>query len=182
MSEIKLAGIAQLARLYSDIALLRRGPADVPASTALLALTVLAYFAINVVMALLLPAYFAQALGQLLVEIAFMFAWYRGVLLLAGYPERFLQTATSLFGYQTLLAPLVIGGQTLYRLYGNEPAGQVPLSFFIIGLLAWTLAVSGRILRAATQWPLFACVGMVVLQAIVELALVMALFGAPQEN
>lgn len=174
---MKPAGIAQVARLYLDIALFRRGPQDVPASGALLLITLGAYFLVNLLLSALLPASLVQAIGQLILGIAFMFAWYRGVLAVAGHPERFLQTATALFGYQTLLAPLLIAGSWLFLRYGMQPPGQIPASLVIIALLVWTLAINGRVLRAATEWPMFGCVGIVLLQVLIEQMLLQALFG-----
>jgi hypothetical protein len=180
---MKPAGIAQLARLYLDIALFRRGPQDVPASGALLLLTLAAYFIVNLLLSVLLPPSLLQAAGQLVIGIAFIFAWYRGVLALAGHPERLLQTATALFGYQAVLAPLFVAGTKLYLSYGMQPPGQIPASVVILALLVWTLAINGRVLRAATGWPMFVCVGVVLLQVIVLQMLVLALFGqSPQER
>ena len=60
-----------LARLYAQIALLKRGPQDLPASTLLLAITVLAYFTINLVVSLALPGEPGPWLAILLVDVVF---------------------------------------------------------------------------------------------------------------
>lgn len=183
MSDSNPASVAQLARLYLDIALLRRGPADVPGATFVLGLTLAAHFTINLVLSLLLlPPTFLQAAGQLLVEIAFMLAWYRGVLRLAGRPERFVQTASALFGCQTVLAPLMVVVSLLFLRYNGHPTGRLPVSLLMMALVVWTFAIYARVLRAATQWPMFVCVGTVVLQTIVGALLVVLVFGLPRES
>jgi hypothetical protein len=184
---MKPAGTAQLAHLYLDIALLRRGPEDVPASGALLAATFAANFVVSFLSYLLMSASGLQTAGQLLASDAFMLACYRGALVAAGRPERFAQTATALLGYQTLLAPLIIAGSSLVLRHATQPPEQIPFAIAALGLLmfllfAWTLAVNGRILRAATGWPLFACVSAVVLQLLAEMVLIQALFGSTRET
>ena len=47
--------MSELLQLYTQIALLRKGPQDVPAVGLLLLLTALGYFIVNAVMVLLLP-------------------------------------------------------------------------------------------------------------------------------
>jgi hypothetical protein len=173
---MKPAGIAQLAQLYLDIALFRRGPEDVPGSSRVLGLTVGAYFILNFALSvLLLPSGFAESLGQMVFAVAFMAAWYRGMLKLAGRPERFIQTASALFGYQTVLAPLSVGALKFMPANGQMPT--LPGAFILGALAVWTLAVNGRVLRAATGWPLFVCIGTFVLQTIVAGLLFALLFG-----
>src|SRR5205823_7466308 len=83
----------QLIQLFAQIALLRRGPQDLPASTLLLALTVSAYLAVNLVVSSVLPPVKSWP-AQVLVDTLFTLAWYVALLKLVGRSERILQTAT----------------------------------------------------------------------------------------
>ena len=153
MSDSKPAGVIQVARLYTDIALFRRGPEDVPVSAVLLVLTIAVY----VLLSLALSAVSRVADGNRIVLIAldsfFAIAWYWVVMRLAGRPERFLQTATAIFGFQTILAPAVIGRTWLvppvHEGFHLAAAGR--------RCCCWPVDLDSggrrRILRSATGWP-----------------------------
>src|SRR6516164_10676538 len=94
--------MSELIRLYAQIALLRRGPQDLPASRLLLALTVGAFLAVHFAVSSLLPPDNRWP-GILVVATLFTLLWYVLVLRLAGRPERTLQTTTAVFGFQTVL-------------------------------------------------------------------------------
>src|SRR5579864_1539753 len=74
--------MTELIRLYTQIALLRRGPQDLPASTLLLVLTVVGYLIVNVVVSTVLPPIKAWP-GPLLVDTLFTLLWYVVLLRLA---------------------------------------------------------------------------------------------------
>jgi hypothetical protein len=103
-------------------------------------------------------------------------AWYWVVLRLAARPERFLQTTTAIFGYQTILAPALGAATWLFVQYMQDPVWQVPVALVLFALAIWTLSVNGRILRAATGWPQFSCVALVLLQAFVSRFIELGLF------
>src|SRR2546430_6465594 len=76
----------ELIQLFAQIALLRRGPQDLPASTRLLALTVSAYLGVNLVVSSVLPPVKSWP-AQVLVDTLFTLAWYVALLKLAGRSE-----------------------------------------------------------------------------------------------
>src|SRR3989440_10479813 len=102
----------ELIQLFAQIALLRRGPQDLPASTLLLALTVCAYLGVNVVVSSVLPPVKSWP-AQVLVDTLFTLGWYVALLKLVGRSERILQTATAVFGLQGLPSPLLVGSDWL---------------------------------------------------------------------
>src|SRR5437879_246882 len=113
----------ELIQLFAQIALLRRGPQDLPASTRLLALTVSAYLGVNLVVSSVLPPVKSWP-AQVLVDTLFTLAWYVALLKLAGRAERVLQAATAVFGLQGLLSPLLIASAWLMlRLGAAAPRG-----------------------------------------------------------
>jgi hypothetical protein len=165
-----------LLRLFADIALLRRGPEDVPASLFLLAATVAANFAVNFVVSLFLPPVRGPWLLHLLVDIAFTLLWYAALMRIASRSERFLQTTTAVFGYQTVLAPLWIAAAWLASRDIDASAWRLPVAAVGLGVLAWVLAANGRILRSALEQPMPVCVILVLLQVFLGQLLLLGLF------
>jgi len=177
--------IVALARLYFDIAVWRRGPQDVPASSLLLLATALAYGAIAVLLSLaagmMLPASASanRGLGLLTVaaDILFLLLWYRVLLHIAARRERFAQTATALFGVaivQTL--PSVLTVQLVFWSMSGSGSWLAPFALMAaIAVLVWNVLASAHILRHALEQPLRWCVPLVVLQLFVEQIMALAL-------
>jgi hypothetical protein len=172
--------VTELLRLYLDIAVLRRGPEDLPVSAAILGLTAGAYFVVNFAVSSFLPPIPGPWLEQLAIDVLFTFFWYWLLLRLVGKPERYLQTASAVFGYQTVIAPLWISSVWLVGHFRDSAAALLPASLVGLAILVWTLTVNVRILRSALEWPVGACIGLVVLQTFAGQLLLVALFpGAP---
>jgi hypothetical protein len=168
----------ELLRLYGQIALLRRGPQDLPASPTLLAVTVAGYFAINVVMYLVLRPFRGPWLMYLIVDILFGLAWYVVLLRAAGKAERFLQTATAMFGYQALLAPLIVSAGSFAKRFMGETqsSGMLLVAILALGLAVWVVAAGANIIKAALEWSMPASVATVIAQICVAELLMYALF------
>ncbi len=165
----------ELLHLFAQIALLRRGPQDLPASGLLLALTVAAYLGVNT----LVSAVFPPAKNwppQLLVDVGLMLAWNAGLLRLVGRSERTLQTTTAVFGYQLMLAPLLVTSQWLAQRVHGDSTWEAPLAFLALVLLVWLIAANSRILSAALEWSITASVALVILQTFIGELLRLALF------
>jgi hypothetical protein len=158
--------MSELLRLYSQIALLRKGPQDVPAVGLLLLLTALAYFIVNALMVLLLPLPAGPWVWALVLDVAFTLAWYWALLRLLGRGARFLPTAAAIFGYRAVLTPLSLSAEWLVRRLGENDAWQLPVNVVYIIVLAWMVAASSRVLRDALEWPMPACVALVILEFI----------------
>lgn len=155
--------MTELFRLFTLIALSRKGPQDLPASPMLLALTVLGYFLVNYGVNLLMPAVELWRL-HLLVDVAFTLAWYAILLRGFGKPERFLQTATAMFGYQLVLAPLWIAAVYLSRRYNNDVLLQFPAAVIGLAVAIWVIRAGAYVLKAALELPMIACVVLIILQ------------------
>ena len=167
--------MSEYIRLYTQIALLRRGPQDLPASGLLLVLTVAGYVAINFLVGSLLPPE-TRWREMLLVATLFTLLWYVALLQLVGRPERTLQTTTAVFGFQTVLAPLVIGCGWLLRRFGLDSPWHVPIICAALLLFAWVIAANSYIVRAALEWSVTSSVVLVLLQTVAGELLVLALF------
>jgi hypothetical protein len=178
----------ELVRLYTQIALLRRGPQDVPASVLLLALTIIAYLAINLLMNALAPLPESAARSTqgeshslpalLLLEIIFTLAWYVVLLRLARRPERTLQTSTAVFGFQFVLAPLVFAASWLWLRYSEDQTWAVPMELFWVVVGVWNIAASSFIVKSALEWSGGASIALVILQLLASRLLIRAVFSS----
>ena len=167
--------MSEFIRLYTQIALLRRGPQDLPASRLLLLLTVVGYVAISFVVSSLLPPE-ERWREDLLVGTLFTLLWYVLLLRLAGRPERTLQTATAVFGFQLVLAPLVVSSGWLVRRFSEDSPWQLPAYCALLLLFAWVVAANSQIVKAALEWSATPSVALVILENVAGWLLQSALF------
>lgn len=161
-----------------DILLLRRGPENVPASVALLALVV----AVDVAFTLLFASQFPEASRpsplNLAVSIALTMLTYRVVLGLARKPERFLQTMTAFYGTNAIFSPLVLPMLATFATSAaakTQPPMLILIGLFLIGV--WGIVVGIYILRSATEWTTGPTVAVFIAQNLVLYLIVMSLFG-----
>jgi hypothetical protein len=148
--------LAVLGRLYLDIAMWRRGPADVPGVPLLLWLTVCAYVGVIA----LLSAALQLRSGwprELAFDVLYTLVWCWLLLWSTRRRERFVQTAAAVFGFQLVLAPLMIG---IGALVPAEPTGDGLLALQIATLLVigWVVLAVAHIVKSALDWSLMACV------------------------
>jgi hypothetical protein len=166
--------MGDIVRLFTQIALLRRGPQDLPASMLLLVLTVGGYVCVNLLLCSLLPPNTGW-LAQLALDVLFTLVWYFALLRLAGRAERFLQTTTAVFGFQAVLSPPLIAAAWLWRRYWQDTTWQLPIAALGVVLLVWLIAANSRVVKAALEWPSAASVALVIAQIAVGQWLVLAL-------
>ena len=166
-----------LLRLFAQISLLRRGPQDIPASPVLLLATVFGYIAVTCLVSALLPPSAGPWLLPLIIEVLFLLAWYAVLLRLVRRPERFLQTTTALFGYQTLLAPPLIASSWLIQQFEKDSAWFLPASLIALVLVIWKVAAGSHVLRAALEWSMPASVAVMILQVLAVESLLLAMFA-----
>jgi hypothetical protein len=164
-------------RLFIQIALLRRGPQDLPASLLLLVLTLAGYLGVNALVSALLPPVSVWPL-QLLVDTLFTLAWYVALLQLAGRPERILQTSTAVFGFQAVLSPPLIASEWLMRRFGEQTSWQLPIAVAGLLLVVWLVAANGHVVKAALEWSGTASIMIVIAQIFSSQLLLFALFPA----
>jgi hypothetical protein len=172
--------MTELFRLFVQIGLLRKGPQDLPASGLLLALTVLVYVGINLLGGLLLPSEPGRT-AQLLVTTLFTLTWYALLLRLVGRAERTPQTLSALFGFQIVLCPLLVPFEWVIRHYSEDATWQGPVMCVGLLLLGWMIAANSHIVKAALEWSGIASAMLVILQMLVNLLLLLALFSAAND-
>jgi hypothetical protein len=167
--------MSQLLRLFTQITVLRKGPQDLPASSLLPVLTVLAYLAVNALICSVLPndSHWQAALG---IDALFTLLWYVGLLRVVGRPERTAQTVGAVFGLQTMLSPLILGAGWLFRRFAEDASWGVPVSCLWLLLTVWLIAANSHVVKAALEWSTSASVALVILQNLVSGLLLLALF------
>jgi hypothetical protein len=168
----------ELLALFAQIAVSRKGPQDLPASWLLLVLTVAGYGFIRFVISTVMPPV-EQWRAHLLIEIAFTLAWYAVLLRTLGKPERFVQTATAIFGYELVLTPLFVATIYLSRQVAPDDILYVPLALVALALAIWLIRAGSYVLKAALELPIAACVFLTILQIFAGEMLMRALSTAP---
>ena len=157
-----LVNLRALFGVILDIVLLRRGPESLPASPSLLAIMVAVNVAVSAAVTALMPTAQESWPLQLLVGTVVTLLWFQVAFALANKSERFLQTATAIFGATTLFLPALIPMVVtlLPFLETKDPLVNPPAALSILAALLaiWLLTVQVRIVRAAFEWPTFAAI------------------------
>jgi hypothetical protein len=175
LSEQSPKPIADQLQVFIDIARMRRGPEDLPFDVTLLVVTLLVYGLLNLGIGLLLPQS-VPPLALVAIEIVVTLASLHWLLRLARKPERFVQTAAAMFGFQIVLAPLLLIMAWLSLRYGEDSTWQLPVAMLRFAVAVWVLAAAARILRSATGWPMVACVAMTIAVELCTLLIVVLLY------
>lgn len=165
-----------LLSLFIDIALLRRGPDSAPGTPAALAIAVVLYAGLASALMLIFRLD-DHWVARLIVGIVFTLGWYWVLLTFGGKPERFTQTAVAVLGYQAMLLPLSLAVQWWFiQADTAKESTTIPQLLFLL-VLAWSLAVNTRIVRAALEWPVLAAGAVVLAEFFTGLLLLAAMFG-----
>lgn len=134
----------QLVRMFAEIAVLRRGPQDLPASTMLLWLVSVCYLVVSAVQSQL-RGWDAQTTVVLLaLDLGMQALWLKGLLLYFARRARFLQTYTAFIGVNvllTLLDILISGAQSAMGIPHADTANPwhvVSLCIMLVSL-GWVL-------------------------------------------
>lgn len=172
--------LGALARLYFAIAIWRRGPQDLPAIGILLPLTIAAYVLVSVAVGALLPGMRPGWFWQVVLDTLFFLLWYWMLLVIARRRERYLQTATALFGLQTVLAAPTMALVWLMHRYAHDDSVHLLLYIASLAIAIWTLLATGHILRSALERALGFCMILALLQVLVEELVFLSVFGPGQ--
>src|SRR5690348_9140072 len=136
----------ELLRLFCQISILRRGPQDLPASPLAFLISIASYLVITCAVNILLPQD-GHWLSDLLIDVIFTLAWYLALMRIVDRRERFLQTATAVFGFQTIIAPFWNIAAGLARRFAEDPVWQLPTSIIGLAVVVWTITINAQILK-----------------------------------
>ena len=160
-------------RLFIGLLLRKAAPSDLPTSPRLLAVT---FFALAALQGLFAGA-FGEDPGAVLPQALFSgvlsLGWIYLLTRIHGKPERFLQTATAMFGAMLVVAPvtlplLAVAMPLVEAARTGQPAvdaGAVPLLALaaVFAASLFLLVVQGRILAESIERPFFQCLVLVLL-------------------
>jgi hypothetical protein len=164
-------------RLLVDIVRFRKGPEDLPVSQALLVACVAVNVVLRTLIASALPLPFSGSpLAILLLDAGATLLFVSLVLGIARCPERFMQTASAIFGTQLVLLPVQAAAGAIYLAVVADPFWHGPVLMLNFMVDVWGLAVMARILRSATGWPLFACVALAVSGELLSVIAITSIF------
>ncbi len=138
-----------LIKPFVDICLLRANPQDLPASTLLLELTIVAYFVAGWLLAMGVYGP-GPGLVQTLADLSFLSAYTYGFLRVSSHAERFTQTLTALLGTGAIitLAALPLSASLSRAVEGADPVdGVVGVGYLL--LMGWLVVVYAHIYRHA---------------------------------
>jgi hypothetical protein len=184
LSEVFSRQVSEALRVLTGIVRLQKGPEDLPFSAPLLGLLIVVSIVLDAVTWAVVPLpekSAASASGPLLIAIgvAVTFIWYGGLLRLVGKSERSVQTLTAVFGIQVILAPALLFTAWFYFTYYQDPNWKFPAGLLRSAVEVWTLVILARILRAATSWPMFACVMLAIANELLSALLMASVVTAP---
>lgn len=139
----------RLAKVFWDIALGRRSPAQLPSSVFLLMLVSAAVAALEVVGALLPPGSSDGILLRVILSVAVPLAFAWVVLAITQHGQRFLQTGSALLGVAVLAELVMYPLGSLLNVIGSERPASIPLGVLLLVGLIWYLLACANIWRAA---------------------------------
>jgi hypothetical protein len=148
MTSRTISEIQTIVRPFVEICLFRRAPQDLPDSTFLLAIMLVAHTVMSVLLnAVVLDGWVAILAGvtdTLLVSILTA-----SILLVHGFNVRIVQTLSAMTGTGALISLVAIPLFTWHA--GAQQSGSVSAAgtLMVFGIVVWSLAVSAHILRHA---------------------------------
>ena len=138
-----------LLKVFAEIALFRRGPEDLPASSFLLAFSLLFYTVGTVATSSVYAVDAAQMLLIVLSYVTMLLLWFGSLLVLYYGRARLQQPLTALFGTGALLYLVAFPVMSwMQHLLDAETSVQWP-TLIMMAILIWSIAVAGQIVHRA---------------------------------
>jgi putative effector of murein hydrolase LrgA (UPF0299 family) len=161
-----------LIRFYLELALLRRGPQDLPASSALVALLALTGVVVGALGGMGMFGGLAPALGANLLDLVLSMTMLFVLLQFRNHPGRWLQTAAAFLGLGLLASVVMLSlNQVLL------PLGAASLVVLIdIVIVVWLHMALGGVLRHALEVPLPLGIGIVFTYTLMAFSLISRVF------
>lgn len=136
-----------LLNLFIGICLLRAKPQDVPASSSLMLLTLLAVIVTGLPGTMSLTGGLVSALMMGLLDVALTLGLLQIFLTMLKLSSRLVQSATALFGTGVVINLLSLPVLWLAGVNGEDSANQALGGVLYLVLLVWSLLIMGHILR-----------------------------------
>jgi len=170
--------VLRLALAFVDIALHRRGPEELPASTFLLVLVLAASLLAAFAALQLAPPLEQRAALLLAFDTAVYGGFIWGVLKAFDHGPRFKQTATALFGTDALLNLLSLPLLLWTRGLDSVGAATTAPTIFRLLLIAWSIDIAGYVLSRGIGRPYVLGVSIMIGYVLLMISLQTSLFPA----
>lgn len=136
-----------IVNFFIELALLRRAPQDLPASTVLFWLVLTAALISGVMLAGSAGVQIMEGLEQTVMGFALMLGALYLALNLVKRPQRFLQAATALLGVETLISLFALLPVGLAGPVTANAGAQAFAGLLFLALVGWSVLITGHILR-----------------------------------
>jgi hypothetical protein len=143
----KDAPVQALITFFVELCLLRRVPQNLPSSWTLFQVTLVADLATGLLVGLAAGISAGLSLIQGGAEIALMLGALFVALRLTGREPRFAQSASALLGSSALIGLVALLPLGLSASGGQESDAAALGAFLLLGLVGWSILVTGHILR-----------------------------------
>lgn len=174
--------IAEALETAVDILRLRKGPEDMPASTTLLWIFLVAGVLLQLSgMALPVEQEWGSMPVLIALDLVVTLIGVRFALNMAGHPARFTQTMTALFACQAVILPALLATQWMRIVFDASPGMGALARVLNAAVGIWILVVTARILRSATGWSLFAAFALILGMELVTGAIYLMIYPLPPE-
>jgi hypothetical protein len=177
-----LGNLRALFSVIFDIALLRRGPESLPASTALMACAIALNGAASALVVSVVPNASRAWPLQLVVTTIVTLACFHFALRFVQKRERFTQTITAYFGLGGLFVIALFPMVGALAPYAANPDPEAPppfaLSILFTLVWVWMVVVQVRIIRAAFDWPYVFSIAFYIGLQLASFVALLLLFGA----
>lgn len=168
-----------LVQAMIEIAMHRRGPQDLPASTFLFRLVLVAYLVIGIASASIYQQAIAKIALQVALDLLLFGTFFWIVLAIYRQPRRWLQTFTALLGTGTFLSVLALPLHLWRQATGAEQSAGLLPALGLFALLLWSLAVIGHILHHALEIPYLGGILVAMCYFAINIALFALVFPLP---
>jgi hypothetical protein len=144
---VRGTALQAIVNYFIDLALLRRAPQDLPASSVLFGLVLIAGLLGGVLLSLTAGARVTVGLTQTVLDFGLMLGALYLALHLVKRRRRFLQAATALVGAETFIGLLALLPVSVAA-PGSEETPMLALAgLLFLGLVGWSALITGHILR-----------------------------------
>ena len=159
--------------LLFNICLLKKGPQDIPYSRLVLQLSILGYAIISYLL-LQISTATLSALLQVATEIIIIISFVALMLSIARKPKRFMQTACTLLGTDTLISAFAMPIIATLSL----DTSNILAFFAMLALMIWHWIVTAHIIRHALDKPFSFALGIAFLYIFSAFQIIRLLFPA----
>ena len=164
---------------FVEIALLRKGPQDLPALGFLVALALGLHIGVSILWVQISPeTMYEAAIGEVL-NVVLLYLLVGGLLRFVGQPSRFNATLSALLGSEAVISAAAIPAVLLIGMPQDPEQIGTPHMLLIVATAVWNITVMAHILRLATGLSRLVAVAIAVVFALTYIRLFLGVVTVP---